>query len=345
MSGARSDVDLSSQFTLQEDASERPNWQSRLRQLCSQNGLGFKIFGLHDLKPCWKRLSVAFFFGLGGLYLNCVSQAHLQKVTEETDLVLDDLGFRTLPFLGEEHVHLPDMFCNLFMGVTLARFFILPGPNSMRWIIIRRWVVILGMLFVLRGFSIIATVLPNPAKNCEKKITYQNIWREAFYLMLGQDVTCTDVLYSGHTINITLCALLWIEYNNRAPYVRDGWVNWLVKFAVSAWSLTAYVVIVASHWHYTVDVWIGFWMTFFVFRYFHKTIRVVELQCRTGRHVEYSCTLLMWKRAMYGPISFAVGWLEQDAPLPPLSEIENFQRNDQLAPMSELLIMNSNCQV
>ena len=33
-------------------------------------------------------------------------------------------------------------------------------------------------------------------------------------ILAGQEVTCADVLYSGHTVNLTLCALIWHYYSH-----------------------------------------------------------------------------------------------------------------------------------
>jgi len=36
---------------------------------------------------------------------------------------------------------------------------------------------------------------------------------------------------------------------------------------------TGYIIIIKTHFHYTVDVWIGFWMTYFVWSYYHEAIK------------------------------------------------------------------------
>ena len=36
----------------------------------------------------------------------------------------------------------------------------------------------------------------------------------AILIVAWQRVTCADVLFSGHTVNLTMCALIWDEYSH-----------------------------------------------------------------------------------------------------------------------------------
>ena len=79
----------------------------------------------------------------------------------------------------------------------------------------------MGCLFFLRGFTIVVTLLPNPMYACRvENISEEDLvqwWWTGFKVAFGQAVTCADVLYSGHTVNMTLCGLAWHQYSHVVP--------------------------------------------------------------------------------------------------------------------------------
>jgi len=104
------------------------------------------------------------------------------------------------------------------MFLTLVRFFLGVTANNfrIRRHIFRRHIFCLGTLFIFRAFSIISTMLPNPADYCVTDVQYSP-WYEAFRILSGATVTCADVMYSGHTVNITLCSMTWHCYSHVVP--------------------------------------------------------------------------------------------------------------------------------
>lgn len=147
--------------------------------------------------------------------------------------------------------------------------------------------------------SIICTVLPNPDSTCETDITMKSdksIFVLALGIVFGTRVTCADVLYSGHSVNFTLAALIWYDYARLCPIWPEANYGWFEKVPVNrilatVWTLTGYIVIVATHFHYTVDVWIGFWMTYFVWSYYHEVIKVSPF------HSSFRMRFLTWLEA------------------------------------------------
>ena len=93
-------------------------------------------------------------------------------------------------------------------------------------------------------------------------------------------MTCADVMYSGHTVNITLCAMTWHTYSHVVPLtkfdpicaLRFGrsvtdmdlppvrnemgealrWTS--LKIVIWTVASVGYVLIIATHFHYTLDV-------------------------------------------------------------------------------------------
>lgn len=254
--------------------------------------LGFKtkfrsLFGIRDLcsiRTQWKQVAIAILLGSTALYCDCIAQVYLQLNTpqDRKEPTLSDRGFDLIPYWKAPHA--ADYAVMSFVALTFIRFGLFTGPYAMRWTIVRRWFICMGLLFLLRGMSIICTVLPNPDADCKSDVTpevhkHKNIFVLAFGIAFGIRVTCADVLYSGHTVNFTLAALIWYDYARLCPLWPEKRWGWFEKVPANrmlaiVWTLTGYIIIIATRFHYTVDVWIGFWMTYFVWSYYHEAIKV-----------------------------------------------------------------------
>jgi len=317
-----------------------------------KNLIGFR--DLVSLRQQWRQIACCVLIGSTLVYMDCLSQVYLQLYhSDPTIKRLPDRGFDLLPKWNN-----PDaagILLGIFIVITWTRFAVFTGPYALRWTIVRRWFLCMGMLFLLRGMSIICTVLPNPDETCTTTVgcdetmigigtNYRGCqdvttsgnqcleWstvpklpfnpplrdknfcrnydgdiglycytggegkggykkepctalpmRNIFFLALtvatGFKVTCADVLYSGHTVNFTLAALIWYDYSRLCPLWPEKEYGVFDKipfnriFAI-CWTCAGYFVIIATHFHYTVDVWIGFWMTYFVWSYYHEAIKV-----------------------------------------------------------------------
>mmetsp|Transcript_12430 Transcript_12430/g.31026 ORF Transcript_12430/g.31026 Transcript_12430/m.31026 type:complete len:89 (+) Transcript_12430:278-544(+) len=79
-------------------------------------------------------------------------------------VILWDVSFKRLPYVRS--TKMADMFAGGGPLFVIVRFLVLPGPLSLRWTIFSRLLIIWGMLWCFRGFTIIATPLPNPDYTC-----------------------------------------------------------------------------------------------------------------------------------------------------------------------------------
>lgn len=236
------------------------------------------LFGIDELLTIryqWPQVIVAVFICTGSVYIDCIAQVYLQLNYEKTQVVLTDIGFRLLPYWNS--IHASDYVVIGLVSTTFLRFIVFTGPMSMRWTILRRTILCMGTLFLLRGFSIICTVLPNPAKDCVSDVLAgeeTSIALEAWYIILGWRVTCADVLYSGHTVNLTLSVLVWWNYSHLCPIGQCHADTFpFGKTLATIWCAVGYLLIIITHFHYTVDVWLGFWMTYFVWNFYHEAIK------------------------------------------------------------------------
>ena len=256
------------------------------------------------------------------MYINCVSQVYVQHRAWEYfnhDLqnatVLPDIGFDIFPHITENAIgsmNWADFITYAIMASTLIRFIfgITREGHRLRGHILRRHIFALGTLFLLRAFAILSTLLPNPLDGCEETLGLseetlgKNPWIEGWRILGGQVVTCADVMYSGHTVNITLCAMTWHTYSHVVPLtkfdpicaLRFGrsvtdtdlppvrnemgealrWTS--LKIIVWIVAGVGYVLIIATHFHYTLDVFIGAILAIVVFKFYLSYVRTAHLR-------------------------------------------------------------------
>lgn len=284
-----------------------------LRDLMEAHGIGvdqfphfwkdplcLKDFRWYALKRAIPRVAVALLVWMTGVYCNNLSQAWLQthlagyynehwppKTLDASELILWDAGYKILPTIGA--TDLVDDFAGIIPGLAFIRFAVFPGPLSMRYTFLCRILFLWGILWALRGITIISTVLPNPDKSCKPKLSFpDNIFLEALANMpfaIGyNELTCQDVLFSGHSVALTLATISYIRYMTWAPYlhctqerciIASG--SFVAKTLAVAVMFAGYFTIIASKFHYTVDVIIGAMMTLLIFQSYHSAVRVAFL--------------------------------------------------------------------
>jgi sphingomyelin synthase-related protein 1 len=281
------------------------------------------------LTACWydrrcQACLLTLLFAFVCVYWNCVMQVvaqyradarlrgpiHISQYNTTSAKRLPDLGFDWTTKLEGVAANLPDHMLAFMAFITFARFVLTP----MRLTIFRRFVFCLGCLFLFRGLTIIVTLLPNPFYACTRKgwINKEEGYGPSVFLsgldvMFGQASTCADVLYSGHTLNMTLLALVWHQYNHVVPLMNGHCIpkSWRDAFRVYCccgvhstdrsrpahvrvfspsvrltpttilmWSLAVleYYFIIATHFHYTVDVLVGFLFTIVTWSFYHHGV-------------------------------------------------------------------------
>lgn len=217
---------------------------------------------------------------------------------------LPDLGFTFIPKLSST---LADSWLYFYGGLTFLRFALTP----MRLTILRRTVLCGGILFMMRGCTIVITLLPNPFYECERKGWDEGLLdyplSGGWNIMANGATTCADVFFSGHTANTTLFALIWHQYNHVVPLmnghifprrVRDCFRKFcccgmhmksrrfpkevaafqattrLTPSKLLAWigAFIEYYLIIATHFHYTVDVFVAFLLAIIVWKFYHYYI-------------------------------------------------------------------------
>uniref|UniRef100_A0A914VF15 SAM domain-containing protein n=1 Tax=Plectus sambesii TaxID=2011161 RepID=A0A914VF15_9BILA len=142
-----------------------------------------------------------------------------------------------------------------------------------RVIIMRRMFSLVGTVFLLRCVTMLITSLSVPGIHleCSAKMAGRSLWeqlKQAFHIWsrLGMSIhgvrSCGDYMFSGHTTAMTLLNHFITEYT------PDSWH--FVHTTTWVMNLFGIFFILAGHEHYSIDVFIAFYISSRMFLYYHS---------------------------------------------------------------------------
>ncbi|CAD6187237.1 unnamed protein product [Caenorhabditis auriculariae] len=190
------------------------------------------------------------------------------------DRVPDTKTYPPLPDIVLDNVpHIPWAFdmCEI-IGLTLVIIwlFVLAFHRN-RMIITRRLFSLLGTAFLLRCVTMLITSLSVPGIHlqCTARVntTMSEKMSEAFMIWsrLGMSLrgvrSCGDYMFSGHTTAITIINHFITEYT------PETWAG----LHTTTWVMNCFAIflILAAHEHYSIDVFIAFYISSRMFLYYH----------------------------------------------------------------------------
>ncbi|KAI7865776.1 hypothetical protein BDF14DRAFT_1985821 [Spinellus fusiger] len=204
---------------------------------------------------------------------------------------LGDLAFDAFPFIKNFQI------VNYLMAATVIYtlvMFILQSPDwTTRWIMLRRWLFIMGTLYVFRGMTLVVTQLPSPLyNNCQvDPISINGNAAERFgflfSIMGGSGMTCTDNIFSGHTSLMMSCVMVW-RIHSRVRRI----FNWIAYAIV----LSAILMILFTHFHYSIDVLLAIYIVYTTWNIYMQYIQECSLHYMFG--FTHNTTLDVFKSRM-----------------------------------------------
>jgi hypothetical protein len=150
------------------------------------------------------------------------------------------------------------------MSVVCHLIFVKPGIRFL--LTARRFFWLLGIAYGLRALSMAGTILPPSDSSCH----YQYTSPMDFVLLLprvllGENISCSDQLFSGHTILATLLACFWWNLSS----------SWLLRcYAILHESAIIFCSLGARQ-HYTVDIVVALIVGVAAFHLYHLLVRIV----------------------------------------------------------------------
>ncbi len=219
-------------------------------------------------------LSLAYFFGCA--YIMVLFQLSIEFKEEEpenSNHILGDVLFDVLPYIKNSE-KLVEILINVALLYTLGRLFTFPA--SKRHEILQHALTTAGTVYLFRGVTLALTPLPNPFPNCESGLHPENpMMFNALLVVLKLKRTCKDVLFSGHAMSLTLCILVVHKYYTKSEFIGMG-----------VYCCIGYLLVVATKFHYSVDVELGIVITVLVFLMLDafRTLRHVENKKSSSQH-------------------------------------------------------------
>ncbi|XP_022902924.1 ceramide phosphoethanolamine synthase-like [Onthophagus taurus] len=198
------------------------------------------------------------------------------------DRVPDMKRYPPLPDIFLDNVpHIPWAFdmCEVTGTFLFTIWLIVLLFHKHRFILMRRFFALSGTVFLLRCVTMLITSLSVPGAHlqCEPRHYSKDgstlfgdlafkisqayvIWRGAGMSIQGVR-TCGDYMFSGHTVALTMLNFFITEYTPRNLYFLHT-VTWIMN-------MFGVFFILAAHEHYSIDVFIAFYITSRLFLYYH----------------------------------------------------------------------------
>lgn len=157
-----------------------------------------------------------------------------------------------------------------------------------RFIVFRRFFLIMAVLYLYRAFTMYVTVLPIPSNTyrCDPKMEYMsfsNIVKRIYKItsgfglsINGKHVYCGDYIYSGHTVSLLISYLLIAEYTSE-KYWFIHWVYWFL-------AALGIIFLQFAHGHYTIDILVAYYVTTRVFWTYHSLANNIDFKEKTLRN-------------------------------------------------------------
>jgi len=230
------------------------------------------------------------------IWKTAISFSYFVAVTILTSLVMVVVHDR-VPDM-KKYPPLPDIFldnvplipwafdmCEVTGCILFVTWFIVLMFHKHRFILLRRFFALLGSVFLLRCVTMLITSLSVPGSHLEcAPRAYGDKWRKALEIWTGfgmsvQGVrTCGDYMFSGHTVVLTMLNFFITEYTPRRIYFLHTF-TWILN-------LFGIFFILAAREHYSIDVFIAFYITSRLFLYYHTLANSRALQQRDNHQAK-----------------------------------------------------------
>ncbi|KAF9119633.1 hypothetical protein BGW39_000161 [Mortierella sp. 14UC] len=234
------------------------------------------------------------FVCIGMAFCNQLSD-HRWVETGYTQVFLRDRGFDVIA--PQSDIGPANFFVMTSVVLTVLGIGFICPNWTMRAVVLRRCLWVIGSLSVYRALTISVTTLPSPKEECRPSLKY-GFWEMliiAIQMIPGTVEACTDDIFSGHTVFMVSCAIQW------RLYCKNKWVTYFSYLYIS---IGLYFV-VATRLHYTVDVILAIFITYGFWSVYIAMIDVVMeqeyfgVQSHNEKYSAFDSTLTEYEFSSY----------------------------------------------
>ncbi|KAJ8970869.1 hypothetical protein NQ314_000994 [Rhamnusium bicolor] len=258
--------------------SSHPNYSKLESEYCDSERISPPIS--EDGKPRYPPEKTKAF--LSFMYVVAVTWITAFVMVIVHDRVPDMKKYPPLPDIFLDNVpHIPWAFdmCEVTGTVLFTMWLTVLLFHKHRFILMRRFFALSGTVFLLRCITMLITSLSVPGAHLQcqprnyatqgtsifgdlaKKLSQAYvIWRGAGMSIQGVR-TCGDYMFSGHTVALTMLNFFITEYTPRHIYYLHT-LSWMMN-------MFGIFFILAAHEHYSIDVFVAFYITSRLFLYYH----------------------------------------------------------------------------
>jgi len=202
----------------------------------------------------------AFLFCVIAYIFMGIVQVWQQGRSSQASGKISDLAFDFLPFLDWPWLSSVFLIILLIATILVSPF---TGYFELLW---RRHFWMQGTLFALRALTISGTVFPDPRGKCSPHIDDDWIVWHGILTTVGLYTTCSDMMFSGHTVTFILLAFIWHQY------VKIEWAAALVY----TWVFIGILSLLVTRFHYIDDIIVAFMLTIGIIIIYHWSIYGIE---------------------------------------------------------------------
>ncbi|CAF2919136.1 unnamed protein product [Rotaria sp. Silwood2] len=239
---------------------------------------------LNKLNGEKQKLLVSFIYALvSGIWTSFIMVVvhnrvpNVQKYPPLPDLFLDNIPHISWAYAVSEYII-----------VVMSFIFLLILMFHKYWnIILRRFFALCGTIYFLRSITMLVTSLSVPGHHLDctplKYGMSGEILSRCIQIFLFQGLSnqrvrsCGDYMFSGHTVILTLLNHCITEYTTSDFYV----IHLLSWFC----NIFGMILILAAHEHYSIDVFIAFFLTSRLFLYYHSLANNAVLHSKSDNRL------------------------------------------------------------
>jgi len=181
------------------------------------------------------------------------------------DIILDNVPLIPWAFVASE------VLAAILFVIMCGVMFV----HKHRGVILRRMLAVIGTVFLLRCVTMFVTSLSVPGEHLgsgckalpplntiDEKLQRAWLIASRFGLSITGLKTCGDYMFSGHSSCLTLLNLFIVEYTPR-NYRGLHIMSWTMN-------LFGMAFVLAAHEHYSLDVFLAFYISSRMFGYYHQ---------------------------------------------------------------------------